>query len=73
LAGEPNAFGLAKELSHPPHDEAVPGGYFIVADVCSAALRSAAPHTCRDPSGVERTSVHAVVDARIAGFLRDDL
>lgn len=71
--GEGNARGLTAALPRPPQVQTVPGGHFIFADVCSPAEQSAAPEICQDPQGVDRATVHAGIEARLAKFFRDNL
>jgi predicted dienelactone hydrolase len=73
LPGEENAFGLASSLPKRPEFLTIPGGHFIFIDVCPLPLRTAAPNACVDPVGVDRASIHAAIEARIAAFFKDNL
>jgi predicted dienelactone hydrolase len=73
LPAEANAAGLAAGLPGPPQVQSIPGSHFVFTDVCSPALAAAAPEVCRDPPGVDRTAVHAAVEARVIAFLASSL
>jgi predicted dienelactone hydrolase len=52
----------------------VPGaGHYIFLAPCSAALAKEIPDLCTDPPGVDRTAVHARVDADALEFFRKTL
>jgi hypothetical protein len=52
---------------------AIPGTHFILADMCPPGLQAAAPEVCTDPPGVDRTAVHAAVEAQVVRVLKDNL
>lgn len=73
LPGDGNAIGLAAALRRPPQYQTVPGGHFIFVDVCAPFMKSAAPEVCQDPPGIDRATVHAGIEAKIATFFHDNL
>jgi len=68
LPAEANATALAAALPHAPEVVTIPGSHFVFTDACQPAIAASAPDLCRDPPGVDRAAVHAVVEARIAAF-----
>jgi hypothetical protein len=73
LPGEGNAVGLASALPRRPQYQTIPGSHFIFLNVCTSALRAAAPEACQDAPGVDRVAVHAAIEAQIIRFFRDSL
>lgn len=73
LPGEANAFALVNALPNKPQFQMIPGRHFIFIDVCVPELRADSPEVCQDPPGVDRATVHAVIDTQIATFFRNNL
>jgi len=73
LRPEGNALAVAKALSRPPQQVAVPGSHFVFVDPCSPILAARAPEACSDPPGTDRAAIHQRFKREIADFLRANL
>lgn len=73
LPGEEYSAGLAASLPRHPQLQTVTGTHFIFVDVCSPRMQASSPEACEDPPGVDRATVHAIVEGLIAGFLQDNI
>lgn len=71
--GEENSTGLAASLPRRPQFETTPGTHFIFADVCSPRMQASLSEACKNSAGVDRATIHAIVEAEIAGFLKDKI
>lgn len=66
-----HALHLAPLLRVPPEVRAIPGAdHWVFLAPCSPALAEAAPPICSDPPGVDRTTVHARINADAVAFFR---
>ncbi|MBF9265531.1 alpha/beta hydrolase family protein [Paracidovorax cattleyae] len=68
LSGDGNAAGLAAALPHAPQYQTLPGGHFVLIDICPPVLQAEAAEVCTDPQGVDRAAVHAAIESTIAAF-----
>jgi predicted dienelactone hydrolase len=73
LSGAVNTIGLATALPHPPKYQTLPGGHFVIVDICSPAVQAEAPEICSDPPGVDRAAVHTEIETKILKFFRENL
>jgi predicted dienelactone hydrolase len=73
LRPEGNALALAKGLTRPPQQIAVPGSHFVFVNPCSPALAARAPEVCSDPPGTDRAAIHQRFRREIADFFRANL
>ena len=71
--GEENTHALVEGLPHPPQVHYVPGGHFVLTDICPTALKQEAPEVCQDAQGIDRAAVQAEIEVKIAQFFRDRL
>lgn len=73
LSADGNAMALAEALPHPPTYKTLPGGHFVLVDMCPPVLQSTASEICSDPPGVDRAAVHAGIESALAEFFRKHL
>lgn len=71
--GAANILTLQETLPREPRIEYVPGGHFVLADVCPAVLRAEAAAVCEDAPGVDRGAIHREMDQVILEFLTSNL
>ncbi|CCV15914.1 alpha/beta fold hydrolase [Mesorhizobium sp. STM 4661] len=71
--GEENTRALVAGLPQPPRVQYVPGGHFVLTDICPVALMKQAPEVCEDAQDVDRAAVQADIEVKIAQFFRDRL
>ena len=68
-----NVEALMASLAPAPQLVTVPGGHFVLTDVCSGGERTQSPATCQDAPGIDRTAVQRRITAEMLAFLREAL
>jgi predicted dienelactone hydrolase len=69
-----NAERIVQMLPVPPEYQVIDGaGHFVFLAPCSSALASRAPQICADPPAIDRSAMHARLNAEMIEFFRRTL